>query len=80
MLVFFMLEVVNISVKFFKFKRDEPKYKTTEMLEEFRGEGGEGMNLVDTGKFSDVVDYFDKMLRKYPRSVYFRAHKAFALK
>lgn len=55
------------------------KYKTTEMLEEFRGEDGEGMNLVDDGKFSEAVDYFDKMLRKYPKSVYFRAHKAFAL-
>ena len=49
------------------------------MLEEFRGEDGEGINLVDDGKFSEAVDYFDKMLRKYPQSVYFRAHKAFAL-
>ena len=51
-------------MKFFNFKKDKPKYKTTEMLEEFRGEDGEGMNLVDDGKFSEAVDYFDKMLRK----------------
>ncbi len=59
-------------MKFFKFKKDkgEPKYKTTEMLEEFRGEDGEGMNLVDDGKFSEAVDYFDKMLRKYPECLF----------
>ena len=75
----YLNQSVYICVKFFKFKKDKPKYKTTEMLEEFRGEDGEGMNLVDDGKFSEAVDYFDKMLEKYPRSVYFRAHKAFAL-
>jgi tetratricopeptide (TPR) repeat protein len=68
-------------VKFFKFKRDkeEPKYKTMEMLEEFVGEDGIGMNLINDGKFSKAINYFDKMLRKYPRSVYFRAHKGMAL-
>ena len=66
-------------MKFFKFKTDKPKYKTMEMLEEFRGEDGVGVNLINEGKFSEAVDYFDDMLEKYPRSVYFRAHKALAL-
>ena len=65
----------------FKFKKDkgEPKYKTMKMLEEFLGEDGVGMNLINDGNFSKAVDYFDKMLKKYPRSVYFRAHKGLAL-
>lgn len=49
------------------------------MLEEFVGEDGTGMNLIDEGKFSEALIYFDNMLRKYPRSVYFRASKALAL-
>ena len=61
----------------FKFKKDkaEPKYKTMKTLEEFVGEDGVGMNLINDGNFSKAVDYFDKMLKKYSRSVYLWTRK-----
>ena len=57
----------------------EPKYETIEMLEEFVGEDGSGTDLIKNGKFVKAVNYYDKMIRKYPRSVYFKSHKAWAL-
>jgi hypothetical protein len=45
----YLQQIVNISLKFFKFKRDEPKYKITEMLEEFRGEAEFGVSISTSG-------------------------------
>lgn len=60
-------------------KKKEKDFKTIEMLEEFKGENGDGLELFNQQQFEEALNYFDHQLNKYPKSVYYKEGKARAL-
>jgi tetratricopeptide (TPR) repeat protein len=53
--------------------------KTLEMLQEFRGENGDGRDLLRRREFDKALAYFNDRLAQYPRSAYYAEGKAMAL-
>jgi tetratricopeptide (TPR) repeat protein len=50
------------------------------MFSEFRGEEGSiGQDLVNEGEYQAAIDFFDKALNVYPKSIYFMYGKGLAL-
>ncbi len=53
--------------------------KTYEMLQEFRGETGDGRELLRENKFEEALQYFGDRLKQYPRSAYYKEGMGIAL-
>jgi tetratricopeptide (TPR) repeat protein len=63
-----------------KEREEQPKLKTCEMLSEFRGEdGSKGQELLEKGEYQSAINFFDKKLEIYPKSVYYTFGKGSAL-
>jgi tetratricopeptide (TPR) repeat protein len=60
-------------------KKKDGELKTFEMLQEFRGETGDGRQLLIEKRYEDALKYFDERLKEYPRSAYYKEGKALAL-
>jgi tetratricopeptide (TPR) repeat protein len=60
-------------------KNEDGELKTFEMLQEFKGENGDGRELLQEKRFEDALRYFDERLKEYPKSAYYREGKAIAL-
>ena len=63
-----------------KQNRPPPKFQPIEMLSEFRGEHGSiGQDHLNRGEYHEAINFFDKALNVYPKSVYYMYGKGLAL-